>query len=131
MTARRRAEPLSRRPFWGLLAALALLVQLAAPPGFMIAAGPAGPSLVVCTGHGAAYAPGQDNARHDRSAPRPDNIVCAFAGHAGPIAPPAPLVPPAAAVAYQAAEAAPLWDLQPARGLAAPPPPSQAPPLRL
>jgi hypothetical protein len=113
------------------VAVLLLAVQLAIPPGFMVARGADGPSLVICTGHGpmmahqdAPAAPGK--APHSKSGP-----ACPFAGHGG-----APLAPPTfipTVTSYEAVETAVTLgvDLAPGRGLAAPPPPSHAPPLHL
>ena len=113
------------------VAVLLLAVQLAIPPGFMVARGAHGPALVICTGHGPMMAhqdaptpPGRDP--HSKS-----SAACPFAGHGG-----APLAPPASVpttTSYQAVQAATVSrvDLAPGRGLAALPPPSQALPVHL
>ncbi len=108
------------------VAVLLLAVQLAIPPGFMVARGADGPSLVICTGHGpmmahqdAPAAPGK--APHSKSSP-----ACPFAGHGG-----APLAPPTFIPTAVETAATIGVDLAPGRGLAAPPPPSHAPPLHL
>ena len=110
-----------------LLALLALVMNLVVPPGTMLAARPHGPAIVICTGHGAATQPDQPTpadhgkAGHDGS--------CAFAGHgvASPLPPLAGLGP---SFVIAATDAAPVGiDQAPGLGLAAPPPPSQAPPL--
>jgi hypothetical protein len=108
------------------LAALALIVQVLAPPGFMVAASPAGPALVICTGHGPLVL--SDQHHHPAKAPKGSDAPCAFAGHGAATAPPPPPValPVAFAPVLQAAK--PAFDLAPGRGLAAPPPPSHAPP---
>ena len=115
-----------RRGCGPVLAALALLVQVAAPPGFMVAGGPQGPALVVCTGHGPLMAP-----RHGKIPGQANNTVCPFAGHVAAPTPSLEPVHPPLALAFEAAPVQPMADLAPGRGLAAPPPPSQGPPLRL
>lgn len=110
-----------------LLALLALVMNLVVPPGTMVAARPHGPAIVICTGHGPAARPDQPTpadhgkAGHDGS--------CTFAGH-GVASPPPPLAvaDPAFIVAATGPEPVGI-DQAPGLGLAAPPPPSQAPPL--
>jgi hypothetical protein len=109
-----------------LLATLAFLVQLAAPQGFMLASANGAPSIVICTGHGPLLAPGDDHGLPDKG--RTQTGACAFAGHGG-----APTTPPLLAFApvrfeHAAAAAVSGSAVAPGRGLAAPPPPSQAPP---
>ena len=110
---------------WLFAAALALVVRLIIPAGFMV-----GPSktfqLIVCTGHGAALVhtatPGP------AKTPKTENHSCVFSG--------APLATEAASASAPPVKmrwaAAPIPVLQlsltPGRGLAAPPPPSQGPP---
>lgn len=109
------------------LGLIALALQVLVPAGYMVADGPQGPALVVCTGHGPLLA--ASDLGHPGKAPasRPD-MPCAFAGH-GALAPPATAATPRLAqVSYAPAPAAGLWDLAPGRGLAAPPPPAQGPP---
>ena len=113
------------------LALLALLVTILVPPGYMTAAGQGGPSLVICTGHGPlSFAASDLNGSHKAPKARPDN-PCAFAGHG--IAEAGGPAPALSAPTYfihptiQSVRA----DLTPGRGLAAPPPPSQAPPVLL
>ncbi len=113
------------------LAFLALVMKVAAPPGFMVAAtgAPGAFPLVICTGHGPLTPLGQDS-KGGESKSRSD-APCAFAGHGAPPTPAAglPIARPAFA---QAADVSPLpLDLVPGRGLAAPPPPSHAPPIDL
>jgi hypothetical protein len=110
------------------LAALALMVQILVPRGFMVTSATAGPSLVICTGHGPlvlAAGPGKPG-----KAPRPDT-PCAFAIHGGAGAPLVPLLGLAARIECAAIISTAVSDLAPGRGLAAPPPPSQAPPVHL
>lgn len=117
------------------LSLLALLVQALVPAGYMVAdgpqdGGPQGEGVVICTGHGPLTA--RPDLGHPGKAPssRPD-APCAFAGHgATPTPPLAAALPTAGWFAY--APAVQPWADRPApgRGLAAPPPPSHAPPLR-
>ena len=106
------------------LAALAVLLQVLSPPGFMLSGEPAAPGLVICTGHG----PLLGHADHDK-APKSSNAPCAFGVHGGTTDPPAPVFVALAPVAFEARVEQPVLDVAPGRGLAAPPPPSQAPPI--
>lgn len=118
---------------WGrglALSLLALMIQILVPAGYMMADGPSGPSLVICTGHGplrSAQDPG-----HPGKAPssQPD-APCAFAGHAAAPIPPAGVILTAAPIRADRAPIQRLWDLTPGRGLAAPPPPAVGPPLSI
>jgi hypothetical protein len=123
------------------LAALALVMKVLVPPGFMAAPQADGSHfpLVLCTGHGAVTleaggvlpdggpskkAPGEKSS-HD--------TPCVFAGH-GAGAPPQSLLDPAPAefAAYRsAAPRQPRRDISPGRGLAAPPLPARGPPSLL
>ncbi len=119
---------------WTLVALLALALKVATPPGFMVAqrAGetPGVFPLVICTGHGPLKSadlpiPG-DSKSHQSS-----DKACAFAGHG--LAPTLAAAP--ALTASSASYAAVIHNTAgrpvPGQGLAAPPPPSQAPPLSL
>ncbi len=113
------------------LAALALFVKIVVPAGFMVAAPQAagGVPLVICTGHGPLESP----ADHDKgglSKSRSD-APCAFAGHAAPPTPALGVAVPASTFTAYARPVGDISDLIPGRGLAAPPPPSQGPPLTL
>jgi hypothetical protein len=117
---------------WGLgaiLALIALVFQVAAPPGFMVSPSSAGPALVICTGHGPltldshAGVPGHKPAR-----PAHDGI-CAFAGHGVAASPPTLTILAASPLILSSTPPRRSPDLVPGRGLAAPPPPSQAPPV--
>ncbi|HEX4183484.1 MAG TPA: hypothetical protein VHY34_09510 [Caulobacteraceae bacterium] len=111
------------------LAALALLIQVLVPQGFMVSAEPAAPGLVICTGHGPLVIADR---QHPAKAPKSKaDAPCAFAAHGTATPPPAPLE--AIAVAFVSEALAPdrLFDLAPGRGLAAPPPPSHGPPALL
>ena len=86
MLGTRRWDEAVRR--WAVaLALLALLLQGAAPAGFMLARENGQATIVICTGHGAAHSLA-DLASHPTKAPKsqPD-APCAFAGH-GVVAPP-------------------------------------------
>lgn len=110
------------------LALIALLLIVLIPPGYMAASDAHGPALVICSGHG-PVSMSLDAAGHPSKAPksRPD-APCAFAGHG--VAPtPTPPVTLSLATAVGTVEPSSVpTDLTPGRGLAAPPPPSQAPP---
>jgi hypothetical protein len=117
---------IGRRVF-AVLASLALLLQVLTPPGFMVSSDPAVRGLVVCTGHGPLVVspqPGKPAKAPRSTTPGP----CVFAAHAATPPPIATLVPTAEPNAGSGASGA-VFDLAPGCGLAAPPPPSQAPPL--
>ncbi len=129
----KRVRILSRLPrnaAFLALALLALVVKVAVPAGFMVAAPGTGAGfpLVICTGHGPVLAhPAGD--KGDSKA-KPD-APCAFSGQSA-AAGTAPAKPIGGQVYWLAV--APIRDriaLTPGRGLAAPPPPSQAPPVTL
>lgn len=115
-----------------VLALLALALQIAIPPGYMVGGGADGPArIVICTTHGPVNAAidlgGPKAPAHGKSSPMP----CIFAGHAAP----ANLASMTPAVAVPWARPASV-DLLAARrifvgrGLAAPPP-ARAPPAFL
>ena len=118
------------------LAFLALVMKVAVPSGFMIAApgSGAGFPLVICTGHGEilkTLPDGKGGRSKGGESKSKSDAPCAFAGHA---APPTPAVGPEIAVATFAHAIQLItirFDLVPGRGLAAPPPPSQGPPTLL
>jgi hypothetical protein len=110
------------------LAMLALVVQVLVPQGFMVARQGDRPAIVICTGHGPVLSR-DDLGGHPGKAPksRPD-AVCGFAGHGAGVTA-AGLFAFAAPAPWSAPDpVASNADLAPGRGLAAPPPPSQAPP---
>ncbi|HXQ12957.1 MAG TPA: hypothetical protein VN805_18350 [Caulobacteraceae bacterium] len=113
------------------LALIALIFQLAVPPGFMVASAAAGPAIVICTGHGPFLAqvdPRGAPAPAPKGKPAP---MCPFAGHGATPVASAPLgVAPVRFESF-AAPAARFSAVTPGHGLAAPPPPSQAPPTHL
>jgi hypothetical protein len=116
---------------WTLVALLALALKVATPPGFMVAQGagetPGAFPLVICTGHGPLKSV-DPPIPSDGKSHRTGDKACAFAGHG--LAPTLAQAPAliASPVSYVAVIAAPPGRLLPGRGLAAPPPPSQAPP---
>lgn len=124
----KRAVLCSKAKGWFIaLAALALMLQVLTPPGFMLASSPAGPELVICTGHGPLVV--ADPHRHPAKAPKPGaDAPCAFAVHGAAVPPPQRLAPLAVVFTPVAPAAAAAFDLAPGRGLAAPPPPSHGPP---
>lgn len=111
-------------------AVLALALNVLVPPGFM-AGGPEA-DLVLCTGHGpvqiASDLGGLDKALGSHGSKSSDDGPCAFTGHGA--APPLAVSP---VLASEAAAWTPVVDpsrraLAVAPALAAPPPPSHAPP---
>ncbi len=112
------------------LAMLALVLQICVPGGFMVSREAGAPALVVCTGHGALISLADDHGQPTKAPADRDHGVCAFAGHgAAPLEAPV-AVPAATTIAFTAAPPSTPADPTPGRGLAAPPPPSQGPPLR-
>ncbi len=128
----RRAAPRSGRSaaLGAVLALLALAMNLISPPGFMTASGPAGPTIVICTGHGPATAPRQGGEPGHHPGHRSDRGgACAFAGHGLAGAPPTAGAASTAGFTAAPPAAAAIADLAPGRGLAAPPPPPRGPPI--
>ena len=120
------------RGAWIALAFAALLFNVLAPPGYMLVdPSDAHPlAVVLCTAQGpVAITPDRGHApAHKPSSDMP----CAFAGHGVGVAPSNPFVVSLADfAAYRSDILLPASDLAPGRGLAAPPPPSQGPPIRL
>lgn len=114
-----------------LTALLALVLKIAVPPGFMPGTSLSVP-IIVCPGQDRAIATGHHGG-HGPSKPGHDEAdhPCAFtalglAAIAAPVPGPDPM-PVVVAVAAPIAMAMPV--LAPGRGLAAPPPPSRAPPV--
>jgi hypothetical protein len=112
------------------LALIALLFQLAVPQGFMVAPTPGGPAIVICTGHGPLLAspdqPGAPaKAPSGKTAP-----ICPFAGHGGAPTLAALAAPTPIHFEVAAETRADVVSVTPGRGLAAPPPPARAPPIR-
>lgn len=112
------------------LAVLAVAMKVALPPGLMISneAGHTA-SLVICTGHGPLTIP--EPGAPQAPVKKASDTSCPFAGTSAP-ALIAPSIGAAEPIIVAAAAVAELFsaDLIPGRGLAAPPPPSHAPPAR-
>jgi len=111
------------------LAALTLFVKMLVPPGFM----PAGPDTVawvICTGEGPitvgdGHFPSQQPHDQSRHAEHP----CAFNAHAATPPPTWITGHSRSRIDYIAQVETRPSHIQPGRGLAAPPPPAQAPPF--
>jgi hypothetical protein len=117
--------------FAACLAAMALVLQIAVPPGFMPAWTDRGLATVICTGHGPLLAHSDEHGKPGKAPARGEGAGCVFAGHGGAAPTPAPHALTRAHVVVVAEPSRPSRDLLPGRGLAAPPPPSQGPPIRL
>ena len=110
------------------LAILALALKILVPQGFMVADRGALFPLVICTGHGPMLVLPEG---HDpsKTPEKKSDAPCAFAGS---VTPPTPSLVAAIAEPYAlpALRIAAIRsnDTAPGRGLAAPPPPSHAPP---
>ncbi len=114
-----------------MLTTLALLVSAVVPQGFM-PSGSRGAPLVVCTGHGPMQMAKASGDGPAHSSPVHGNAgICAFADHG--LTTPAPIMLVLMAVPLRSARIAnqAVTGLTPGLGLAAPPPPSQAPPALL
>jgi hypothetical protein len=112
----------------GLVAAVALVVQLAVPPGFMVSAIAGGPAIVICTGSGPLFVHPEHRGQPGKTPNSKSNAICAFAGHgATPVAPSTQSFAREVFETFVPASGMGV-DLAPGRGLAAPPPPSQGPP---
>jgi hypothetical protein len=107
---------------------LALLVQVLVPQGFMVARQGDRPAIVVCSGHGPVMSGADMGGHHAKSPKSKPDMVCGFVGHGVGLA--LSMAPPAGAPTQWSAPdlIATNADLAPGRGLAAPPPPSHAPP---
>jgi hypothetical protein len=121
------------RRVWLTLAALAILMKILVPPGFM-AGGPTSFPLVLCTGE-AAMAADAAMPPHGEQEHTPDKDVhhapCVFAGHGlGVPLPSAIQAGGAEFVGFAARPRAFVADLAPGRGLAAPPPFPTGPPIQ-
>ena len=108
-------------------AAICLVVSMLVPAGFMVAQTAAGPSIVICTGHG-VWTPASDNHGAPAKAPAGEHAVCAFADHGGAMLGPQVLALAPQLAVYDPPRSAAVADIAPGLGLAAPPPPSQGPP---
>jgi hypothetical protein len=128
MLAGGRGDMSGRR--WAVgFALLALWLQIVVPQGFMVAREGSLPALVICTGHGAVLSRDDLGGYPDTPAKSKSDMVCGFAGHGMAMSPPL-AARLASAMAWTHSDAVqPGGDLTRGRSLAAPPPPSQAPPI--
>jgi hypothetical protein len=110
------------------LAIAALFLQCLVPPGFMVGQTAGGPAIVVCTGHGPLQIKSETSGKPGKPSKSADLGICVFAGHGGVAPTPVLSIPLSTRLAVAAEPAVASPDLLPGRGLAAPPPPSQAPP---
>jgi len=114
------------------LAVLALMLKVLMPSGFMLAEPGHGTLIAICTGHGPLTVALDDYGKSKAPVQKKADAPCVGAGN---VSPPSPsgVAAVAEAVIYAppAAPRAPSFDLLPGRGLAAPPPPSQGPPILL
>ena len=115
-----------------MLALIAVAMKILVPPGFMVgtadAGGRAGYPLVICTGHGPATAPSDAGGKAPAQKSHTD-APCSFAGQAQAASPPLLSPIPAPWMRLKTPLVFAQFDLVPGRGLAAPPPPSQGPPV--
>jgi hypothetical protein len=118
------------REFFLVFSLVALALQVAVPPGFMVGGNDGrdggAARIVICTGHGPINAATDlgHSTRHGKRSP-----TCAFAGHGAP-AQPGPAAP-TVAIAWTprpAALATPADQVRIGAGLAAPPP-ARGPPI--
>jgi len=112
---------------WFAMALAAVMVRAFIPTGYMIAPSQ-GLHLVICTGHGPAVS--RIDGEAPSKAPQKPDQPCVFAGchSACSVDILLPVAQPAAWFAVVTVLHS--LDLSPGRGLAAPPPPSHAPPVR-
>jgi Protein of unknown function (DUF2946) len=111
---------------------LALLVQVLVPQGFMVARAGGLPAVVICTGHGPVLSRDDLRGSPAKAPEHKSNMVCDFAAHGGCVASPTtPMLAGSAMWSHPDSAITKAVDLAPGRGLAAPPPPSQAPPFTL
>ena len=113
---------------WFAMALMAVLVRAIVPTGFMIAP-ERGLNLVICSGFGPAASRTDGDA--PSKAPHKGEQPCAFAGFHTATSTDAVAWIFAPSEWVDAAPRLLSLDLAPGRGLAAPPPPSHAPPSRL
>ncbi len=114
------------------LTVLALALKVLVPPGFMVATSGAPFPLVMCTGHGPLTLDLGDHGGSKTPTQKHSDVPCTGAGN---ITAPTPALTVAISEPYAVAVDGPTTglalDLIPGRGLAAPPPPSHAPPFTL
>jgi len=114
---------LNRRSGLVIVALLALWIQALIPAGYMISPDQSA-GLVICTGHGPLA-----SHEHPGGAPTSNHDgACVFAGHGLAVSPPIPGHAPIHIIFVHTPAAVLAIAQSPGRGLAAPPPPSHAPP---
>jgi hypothetical protein len=126
-------HPRNRGRWTGLgatLAAIALFMQVLVPQGFMVGGASDSGPLVICTGHG-PLEQAASSSDHGAPANAPKSAghdICLFAGHLGGLG--AAEAPVLQGVVYRWTPETQIASpsLPSVRPLAAPPPPSQAPP---
>jgi hypothetical protein len=107
---------------------VALLVQALVPQGYMVSSVAGTPGITICTGHGPLILD-RKGGQPSKPTKQSHEAPCAFAGHGVGVAPsPAVTVEGAGLAFFDADQVESVRDLLPGRGLAAPPPPSHAPP---
>jgi hypothetical protein len=113
-----------------ITAVLALGLSVLIPSGVMVAAN--GGGLVVCTGHGPMTIAAELGAATKGGSPRDtgskDHGLCPFTGHGAAPTLSTPSVPAVVATPWMAVAAPTCRTVSLGRPLAAPPPPSHAPP---
>ena len=111
------------------LTALALALKVLVPQGFMLSERGPGIPLVICTGHGPLMLSDDGHGGSKNPAQKKSDAPCTGAGNVTPVAPStlAAVSEPIVLVVDRLPGSVAL-DLIPGRGLAAPPPPSHAPP---
>ena len=113
------------------LTLLALVLKVLVPPGFMLAGTGQQSLIAICTGHGPLTLAVDDHGGSKAPAQQKTDAPCLGAGNISPPSPPALATLPAPlAFAASPAPFGRAFDLAPGRGLAAPPPPSQGPPIQ-
>jgi len=110
------------------LALVALFLQSLAAPGFMVAREGGRATIAICTGHGPVYSLADRSGRPAKKPQSKPDAPCAFAGHGVVASPPIAAWIASAIARPSTSPVVARFDLTPGRGLAAPPPPSQAPP---
>jgi hypothetical protein len=116
------------RRWFAAFVVLALLVQILVPQGFMLAPDASGASILyICSGHGPVGA--LDDHGKPAKAPKPNgDTPCNFAGHGVSTPPPSAISVGATLLPITAIPVVLAFEVSPGLGLAAPPPPSHAPP---
>lgn len=133
-----RATLMSRRgAIFYLLALMALATSILLPRGYMAARGDDGAfRIVMCSGYGpvtltvVGRSPWQKQGHDDGGQQDHHGTVCPYAGNAAPLSAPGSYEVPRPVFLFGPPPfALPFEGVGPGRGLAAPPPPSHAPPI--